>query len=345
MPARLPPDLLTRSSRESSRILALSYLDEISLAERRLGDGENTDALHDFRVGLRRLRSALSAYRDPLEDSVTGKMRRQIRRLARATNAGRDTEVQLGWLRDRGALLAPEDKPGYYWLLGRLEEQKKQAYARDLADVTTRFADIGEKFRRALGTLRIELTNGRTHNAPTFGEATGGLIRLQVTRVQEELGRIRDAADIEQAHETRIALKRLRYLIEPVARHNRRARALVRRFKEAQDLLGEHHDLHVTRAYIASLRSGLSADDRGTLEPGLVTLAHHSEEGATAAFQRFQEVWGGELGSRILTRASELGSELVNKPGDGQRGRMTVTTHPEQTVAETQQTATNGNSQ
>lgn len=341
MPPRLPPDLLTRSSRESSRILALSYLDQISLAEQRLGDSGNTEALHDFRVGLRRLRSALSAYRQPLADSVTGKMRRQIRRLARATNAGRDTEVQLVWLRHRGALLAPDDGPGYYWLLGRLEERKEQAYARDLADVTSRFAEVGVKFRKALGILRIELTNGRTQNPPTFGEATGGLIRLQVARVQEELGRIRDAADIDRAHETRIALKRLRYLIEPIARHNRRARALVQRFKQAQDLLGEHHDLHVLLAYLTSLRSALSATDRAAVEPGLIALARHSDEGAAAAFQRFQEVWGGELGFRILTRAGELGSELVNGPEDGHRARMTVTARPEPTVTDSQEPVVN----
>lgn len=336
MPARLPPDLLTRSSRESSRILALSYLDEIFLAEQRLGDSEHSEALHDFRVGLRRLRSALGAYRESLEGSVTGKMRRQIRKLARATNWGRDTEVQLEWLRQRSAVMTPEDGPGHYWLLGRLEERKEQAYARDLADVTSRFADTAEKFRRALGILRIELTNGRTHK-PTFGEATGELIRVQVARVLAQLGGIRNPADIEQVHGTRIALKRLRYLIEPIARHNRRARALVRRFKEAQDLLGEYHDLHVLLAYIESLRPGLSADDRRTLEPGLITLARHAEEGAAAAFQRFQEAWGGELGIRILARAGELGSELVIGPGDGHRGGTKVTTRPEEALPDSQQ--------
>ena len=322
MPARLPADLLARSSGESSRILALGYLDEVSLAGKRLGNSENTDALHDFRVGLRRMRSALSAYREPLEDSVTGKMRRQIRRLARATNAGRDTEVQLDWLRPRGALLAPEETPGYYWLLGRLQERKDATHAREVPEATSRFADMCEKFRRALGTLRIELTNGRTRHAPAFGEVTGELIGLQVGRVQEELGRVGDGADIEQVHRTRIALKRLRYLIEPVARHNRRARALVQRFKQAQDLLGEHHDLHVLLADVTSLRSTLSADDRTAVEPGLIALGRHAEEGAAAAFQRFHDTWGGELGVRILTRAAELGSELVHGPANGNRGGM-----------------------
>ena len=92
MPARLPPNLLDRSAEESARLLALSYLDQIDRAERRLANPSDREALHDFRVGLRRLRSTLSSYRVQLQDSITPSMRRRIRDLARATNAGRDTE-------------------------------------------------------------------------------------------------------------------------------------------------------------------------------------------------------------------------------------------------------------
>ena len=70
---RLPPDLLDRSAQESSRLLALSYLDQIDDAHRRLSDPLASGGLHDFRVGLRRLRSALRAYRAHLKGSVKGK--------------------------------------------------------------------------------------------------------------------------------------------------------------------------------------------------------------------------------------------------------------------------------
>jgi hypothetical protein len=46
------------------------------------------------------------------------------------------------------------------------------------------------------------------------------------------------------------------------------------------------------------------------LEPGLAALARLADEGAAAAFERFQTLWGEGLASWILTRAEELGQSL-----------------------------------
>src|SRR5918994_5103254 len=156
MPARLPPDLLDRSAQEASRLLALSYLDQIDAARDRLGDALDQEALHDFRVGVRRLRSAVRAYRAELAGSVAGKMRRQLRDLARATNDGRDVEVQLGWLAKQTEYLEPDEVPGFFWLVGRLEDRKQKTHDRSVADVARRYRKAAGKLRRALGVLRIE---------------------------------------------------------------------------------------------------------------------------------------------------------------------------------------------
>jgi CHAD domain-containing protein len=308
--ARLPSDLLDRSAQESSRLLALSYLDQIDRARDRLGDASDKDALHDFRVGIRRLRSAVKAYRDALEGSVTGKMRRRLRNLARATNDGRDTEVQLAWLEKQPERLAPDDVPGFFWLAGRLEDRKQKTHDQAVADVVRRYAKLSGKLRRALGILRIELQTGQGQRLQMFREVTGALMRRQVADVRDELGRIKGAGDAEQAHRTRIALKRLRYLQEPIARRNRRAGALVRRFKEAQDLLGEHHDMHVLSSAIAALRTEISTSSFSGLDPGLATVARLADEAAAAAFDRFNSIWSGESGNRILARAEDLGRTL-----------------------------------
>jgi CHAD domain-containing protein len=310
MPARLPPDLLDRSAQEAVRLLALSYLDAIDDARDRLGDALDQDALHDFRVGVRRLRSAIRAYRSELAGSVSGKMRRRLRNLARATNDGRDVEVQLAWLGKQAELLGPEDAPGFFWLVGRLEDRKQKTHDRAVADVARRYENVAEKLRGALGILRIELRTGAGQRLPSFREVTGGLVRVQAATLRDDLARIQDASDAEQAHRARISTKRLRYLLEPIARRNRRAGALVRRLKEAQDLLGEHHDMHVLLSATASFRDGISASKFPGLEPGLASVTRLLEEASLGAFERFQTIWAGNLGGRILARTEELGRAL-----------------------------------
>ena len=314
MPTRLPSDLLDRSAQESSRLLALTYLGQIDQARARLGDTLDRDALHDFRVGIRRLRSATRAYRAELQGSVTGKMRRQLRDLARATNDGRDVEVQLAWLGQQAEHLGPDDVPGFFWLAGRLEVRRQKTHDRATVDVARRYDKAAGKLRRALGILRIELETGPSQRLATFREVTGGLARQQVARLRDDLSRIRGQSDAEQVHRTRISLKRLRYLLEPIARRHRRAGALVRRFKEAQDLLGEHHDMHVLSGAIAPLRSALSGSSFPGLDTGLASVGRLAEETAAAAFQRFQSLWGGEMANRMLARADELGQLLQERP-------------------------------
>jgi CHAD domain-containing protein len=308
--ARLPPDLLERSAPESARLLALGYLEAIERARIRLGDALDQEALHDFRVGIRRLRSAVRAYRAELQGSVSKKERRRLRNLARATNDGRDVEVQLDWLARQRERLVADEVPGFFWLVGRLEDRKQKTHDRAVADVARRYDKLAVKLKRSLGVLRIELGPGQGQRPASFREITAGLIREQAVRVRDDLARIGGADDAEQAHRSRISLKRMRYLVEPVARGNRRAGALVRRFKEAQDLLGEHHDMHVLSAAIGALRGSVSSSKFAGLEPGLAALARLADESAAAAFDRFQAIWGGDHGSRILTRTEEFGREL-----------------------------------
>jgi CHAD domain-containing protein len=310
MPPRLPSNLLDRSAQEAVRVLALSYLDQIDQARVRLRDTLDGEALHDFRVGVRRLRSAIRAYRAELKGGVSNKMRRQLRDLGRATNDGRDLEVQLAWLEKEAARIGPEESRGFYWMAGRLEARKEKTRDRAAAGVTRQYEKIGGKLRKTLSILRIELAADPGPRSLSFQQVTGALVRRQVLQVRDDLSRIRDPSDAEQIHQTRISLKRLRYLIEPIARRNRRAGALVRRLKEAQDLLGEHHDMHVLSSTVASLGAGASAF--AGLEPGLATIRRLAEEAAAESFQRFRASWGGEAGSRILARADELGTALQN---------------------------------
>src|ERR1700680_3226326 len=126
------PEILERSPEEGARRLALAYLDQAGAALPRLADPEDGEALHDLRVGLRRLRSCLASYPDQAGGSVPGKLSRRLRRLARATGPGRDAEVQIAWLREHGAEAGRRNRQhrqGLAWLLERFERRKGEAYS------------------------------------------------------------------------------------------------------------------------------------------------------------------------------------------------------------------------
>lgn len=319
MTARLPTDLLDRSADEASRLLALSYLDEAALAERRLADRLDTEALHDFRVALRRLRSCTRAYRTELQGSVSKRMRRRLRKLTLATNAGRDAEVRLGWLRNQAGRLGPEHTEGLAWLIGRLEGRRFDTLETVTLDVGRRFKKVAARFRPRLGILRIEVGRGRASARPTLRQVTAELILRHAAELGENLKAVRTQENMQEAHQARIAAKRLRYLLEPLVRRAAGTKGLTTQLKGLQDVLGHLHDLHVMSEEIASSFMALSQSQPqrpSGAEAGLRALERLANEQESAAFASFEAHWGEQQGGRFLVRADELGRTLASTVGN-----------------------------
>lgn len=319
MAARLPTDLLDRSADEASRLLALTYLDEAALAERRLADPLDTEALHDFRVGLRRLRSCTRAYRTQLQGSVSKSMRRRLRKLTLATNAGRDAEVHLGWLRHQAGQIGPEHIEGLAWLVGRLEGRRFETLDAVNADVSRRFVKLAARLRPRLGILRIEVRSGAGSARPSFRQVVSDLICRHSAQLGENLKAVHTQENMQEAHRARIAAKRLRYLLEPLVRRAAGTKSLITQLKGLQDVLGQLHDLHVISEEIASSLTALSrgpAERSSGAEPGLRALEWLAKEQETAAFASFESHWGEQHRGRFLARADDLGRTLTSTAGN-----------------------------
>src|SRR3954468_378564 len=115
----LPTALLDRPVAEASGLVALRYLDDAAAAATRLTDRADAEALHDFRVALRRLRVTVRAYPD-LRTAVSKKNRRRLRKLARETNPIRNAEAQIAWFRDHTAQFTPPQRAALAPLRSRL---------------------------------------------------------------------------------------------------------------------------------------------------------------------------------------------------------------------------------
>ena len=103
----LTADLESRPARYAARVVARERLRRVRLALPSPDEPPGEDALHDFRVALRRLRTWLRAFGSELDDTVGRGTLRRLRRLSRRTGRARDLEVQLRWLTQPTAPLGP----------------------------------------------------------------------------------------------------------------------------------------------------------------------------------------------------------------------------------------------
>ena len=156
----LPQDLLLRSPEEGARRVALTFLDEAHAGSRRLDDADDKEALHDFRVGIRRLRSTARAWKDVLDGALRKRDRRALKALQNATGGGRDAEVAIAWLETQRDALQGDDAAALDRLVQRLRARLADAMAHATGGLREQFDAIEEDLRRRLGTLSIEVDLG-----------------------------------------------------------------------------------------------------------------------------------------------------------------------------------------
>ncbi len=267
--------------------IALTHLNAVRDARVRLKDAGDAEALHDFRVALRRTRSVLRAYRHWLSN-IPRRLRRRLRALARATNAARDTEVMMDWLRAERRKIQDKHRSGFVWLQTLLNERYEESYAEITHEVLKESVGMEERLRALL--TPIAKTDRKTVPFPPYAVVTADLIRRHLTELAEHLAEIRSVEDVEAIHAARIRGKRLRYLIEPLVNEVPSADTIVRRMKLFQDRFGILCDAFVqareivSAVEIAGVEAARGKSDRTLgmkrsgevarhVLPGLLTLA------------------------------------------------------------------------
>src|SRR5262245_39681447 len=337
--------LLSMRVEEGCRWLALDHLSAAADARQRLVDNGDLEALHDLRVGLRRLRSVLRAYGPHLEDSVGGKLRRRVKKLAAATGAARDSEVQIEWLQARRSRLNPRHRTGVDWLMGWLERRKDSAYAEVRGDVATSFDRLKSVLDRRLRRYTTQLY-AADERPDRLSEVTGRLLATHAAELLAELAGVQSVADEERAHEARIAAKRLRYLLEPLRREVDGAGELIGRLKDLQELLGALHDVAVLGGELRQAlelasterardlhQLALSPEPDGdeTLRrlrrdprPGLLALARLVRDDRDELFARLSQDWLTGGGERFVAACDALARRLESTSTAPAAPRLTV---------------------
>ena len=326
----LPLDVLHRSPAEAVRRIALQCLDEARGGCDRLRDPADEEALHDFRVAIRRLRSTARAWRKEFRGTLRKKHERTLRDLQQATGAGRDAEVALAWLAGEAGDLRPAHRVGHKWLMEHLGERldASMEHARDR--VREAFDRAEGELRERLSVMTIELRLDGTPAGPTFAEALAAKARAHVADLVARLQAISGYEDAEASHAARIRCKRLRYLVEPVVLFVSEARAVLKGCKKLQDVLGDLNDTHVLRDEVgqavqitavqqaqrldAFLRQGNDAgrvrEQRRRERSGLLEMARRLQGRRDLLFGRLSADWLADGAASLVEATRRFAARL-----------------------------------
>lgn len=323
---KLSVDLLGRTPEESARRLCLGLLDEAAGALERMRDPEDKEALHDFRVSLRRLRSVSRAYRSVLPRKGREKRARRLKALASSTNTARDAEVQLEWLEAARPRVSELGASGVTHLIGVIESQRRVAPFKE--DHEREFHSLRRNIVRSFTSLRIRLAPGSNES---FASATAELIAEHAEKLHECLARADSAEDGARLHRARLQAKRLRYILEPLQQGFDEARLLVKRMRSLQDLLGELQDTRVLTDLISealeaqalvearklrdqALHENAAPEPYLPKSPGLIELLKLQRERRTQCFANLTADWTGPSGGAFFESVFRFAAVLTVWP-------------------------------
>ena len=266
----------------------------------------DTEFLHDFRVAIRRTRSALSQIKGVLPEDAVAHFKDEFRQLGRSTNRLRDLDVYLLEEETYRAMLPQSLQPGLDAVFSRLKSERRRALSdmvqvldapeyRDLMDAWTTF-------------LQGEQSGGvRTSAVPAIVLARKFIFKRfkQVLKRGQAIG---DDTPDEALHHLRIDCKKLRYLLEFFASlfPKDKMDKLIGYMKKLQDNLGDFNDLSVQQQELLTYLNGVLSRSRradrllcAAAIGGLIARLHGQQQGVRREFASAFAVYAGKKNVRL----------------------------------------------
>ncbi len=242
------------------RAIAWNCVGQLQDNQARLQQGYDAEYIHQMRVAVRRLRSALNLFSAAAPAIKDAALVGELRWLVGELGPARDWDVFLAETLPPVIEARPDDAG-----LGRL----RQAAARvgDAARAKACAASASARYYRLLLELgrwlwrapwregaRAEMLAQLDQPLASFAAATLAKRHRRLRRRGRRLGKL----SVEQRHELRIAAKKVRYAAEFFAGlyPHKAARAYVRALAGLQDELGVLNDQAVTERLLAQIEAG-----------------------------------------------------------------------------------------
>lgn len=272
---------------EAFRTVGRSGLRQIIANAPAVHDGR-PEALHQMRIGLRRLRAGMALFADALAGEELDATKGKLKWITQELGPARDLDVFAEDVLEPLRAAHPDDAE-LAAAYRDFVERRAAAYVRAIGAVAS------DRFRKTLLELAAWIETGAwgaadAAQAPVGAYAKSALSRLH-RKVKKRGRNLRDLSAGER-HKLRIAAKRLRYATEffaatfPGKKSAKRSEKSLAALRTLQDSLGVLNDIAIRKAMLAA--------GEGALSPNLPTAPPDEEKRqlkeSERAYERFAKV-------------------------------------------------------
>jgi CHAD domain-containing protein len=226
--------------------ILLGLLEVMELNEEGIINATDIEFLHDFRVSVRRSRSALSIIKNVFPADKTAYFKGKLSELGSVTNLSRDLDVYIEKMDDYRQMLPEQMRDGLNTTEKFLKETKKKEHkALSSFLKSPAYNLLKSEWREYLTSSDGDsaTVTGKSPIRPLAAES----LKTAMAKVVKDGGLIKKDSNADSYHKLRIHCKKLRYLLEffSVLFNSKTSEIIIERLKQLQDSLGLHQDYEV----------------------------------------------------------------------------------------------------
>lgn len=246
--AKMPVLKSNMRADEAFRHIGWECLTQLQGNQNMMLHGSDPEGVHQMRVALRRLRSAIGLFRTVIDVPVQAGVIEELRWITGMMGATRDLDVFLG--ETLPVMITQLDShPGLLALRDKAVAEQEEACAKARAAIQS------QRYQRLLLTLGVLLESEPAGAAPcSVVEIAETMLRKRNKQLRRH-GRLLQEASAEERHLARIASKKLRYAAEFFAclyPHDK-SQPFLQHLENLQNVLGTLNDIASTRSLLLRL--------------------------------------------------------------------------------------------
>jgi len=248
-------------SDQAAKVILRFLLNVMRLNEAIFEKDLDTEVLHDFRVAIRRTRSALAQIKNVFPTRTAARFKKNFAYVGKLSNVLRDLDVYLLNQDAYKAMLPAVLRDDIDPLFNHLRKKRAKAFQQAKRGLKSKkYGKIMKDWETFLNKLPPDLATAPNAELPVIDLARRRIYK-KYRGVVKTGSKILANTEDKMLHVLRIECKKLRYLMEFFAGlfPRKKVNALIEQLKNLQDNLGDFNDLCVQQEYLLDISAELPA--------------------------------------------------------------------------------------